>query len=52
MDLRIHFTVGLSGLQTELRTDTLQGATWGNLPVLNLNLCRKQTVLKRLMEFN
>ena len=25
MDLRIHFTVGLSGLQTELRTDTLQG---------------------------
>ena len=25
IDLPTHFTVGLSGLQTELRTDTLQG---------------------------
>ena len=25
IDLRTYFTMGLSGLQTELRTDTLQG---------------------------
>ena len=44
--LQTNFTMGLSGSQVELGTDTLQGYI-GNLLVLNWKLYHKQTILKK-----
>ena len=50
--LRTHFTVGLSGLQTELQTDTLQGNMGKSSSFKLKPVSQASSFLKRLIQFH